>query len=305
MYLNRLLFFIGLSSLAACFPKPMATVYDKAYWGRYYREKVEPGATLVDAGPLFTLELAKGLYHRKTYFFDTKTVIADEYFLDRGLSKLQGTATYFSDLGQKTNVVSYQKGMIQDTLFRYHETTGLLAAKVPYVNGRKQGVEFTYDSDGHLLAQTTYRDDQMDGERLHFHPDGSLKKRELYQAGQCVSEPEEELYQIVQTVPAYPCSPAFQAFDNCGERSLMHYLSTNVRYPTDAREYGIQGRALISFVVDKEGMVTDVTVRRGICTSIQQECLRLMRGMPAWKPGMSGDQPVKVRYELPMNFKLE
>ncbi len=306
LMLTRLLFVaLVLMSLPSCFPKPVTDPYGPAYWATYYQEKLEPGARLLEVGPLYTLESSRGLYHLRTYFFDTKTLISDEYFVDRNLDTRQGTATYYTDLGQKRKVVRYLTGTVQDTVVEFHPANGQISGKIPYVDGKRNGVKSSYDEEGHLIELSTYKNDQLDGEVLRFESDGTLKSREIFKAGEYIPDPERDTVEVIQSLPEYRCSPKFSAFPNCAERTLQSYLASNVRYPSDAFKYGIQGKAVISFVVGKDGQVSDINVERGICASIQRECIRIVKGMEVWKPGMSGDHPVKVRFTLPINFRLE
>lgn len=89
-----------------------------------------------------------------------------------------------------------------------------------------------------------------------------------------------------------------------GEAALFKYVSSHVKYPQAALESGIQGRVFVEFVVGKDGNVGDVRVKRGASTVLDEEAVRVVRSLPAFKPGVLGGQPVKVRYLLPIVFKL-
>ncbi len=89
-----------------------------------------------------------------------------------------------------------------------------------------------------------------------------------------------------------------------GEAELLNYISKNVTYPPAAKEKGIQGRVFVSFVIDETGNVIDVKVLQGEHELLNNEAIRVVSGMPTWKPGESKGKPVKVSYVLPINFKL-
>jgi TonB family protein len=122
--------------------------------------------------------------------------------------------------------------------------------------------------------------------------------------GSLMGTQDYELFDI-QKIPEFPCDPAFASAAHCGQSSLSAYLSKNIRYPADAREFGIQGTAIVTFVVEKDGSITQLKVVRGWCESIRQECIRVVGGMPRWKPGTANDKPVKVKFTLPIRFRLE
>lgn len=103
------------------------------------------------------------------------------------------------------------------------------------------------------------------------------------------------VFTVVESMPEFPG----------GQAALMKYLSSNIRYPQDAREMGIEGKVYLSFVVDKEGYVKNVEIRRGVYTSMDMEAVRVVKAMPRWKPGTQDGKPVNVLFNLPINFKLQ
>ena len=90
-----------------------------------------------------------------------------------------------------------------------------------------------------------------------------------------------------------------------GEQALMSYLVKNIRYPADAMEADIQGRVFVEFIVGEDGNVSDVTLKRGAHSSLDMEAVRVVKTLPAFAPGRMLGKPVKVRYVLPINFKLK
>jgi TonB family protein len=89
-----------------------------------------------------------------------------------------------------------------------------------------------------------------------------------------------------------------------GQEALVAYLVKNIVYPQKAKEKGIQGVVLVSFTVTKTGKVADVKVKRGVDDLLDAEALRVIKGMPDWKPGEKDGQPVDVAMVLPVSFKL-
>ena len=103
------------------------------------------------------------------------------------------------------------------------------------------------------------------------------------------------VYQIVEEMPKFPG----------GEDALMDYVSKNVVYPKEAQEKGISGRVFVGFIVEKDGSVSDVKVLRGIGGGCDEEAVRVISGLPKWKPGKQEGKPVRVSYQMPINFKLQ
>ena len=82
------------------------------------------------------------------------------------------------------------------------------------------------------------------------------------------------------------------------------YLQKNLKYPPMARENNITGRVIMSFVVEKNGKLTDIKVLRGIGGGCDEEATRVLQGAPAWKPGIQNGRPVRVAYTMPIFFQL-
>ncbi len=113
---------------------------------------------------------------------------------------------------------------------------------------------------------------------------------------QVEEEEEEVVFVIVETMPEFPG----------GQQALFKYLSENVKYPAIAQENGIQGRVICQFVVNKDGAIVDVeVVRSGGDPSLDKEALRVIKSMPKWKPGKQRGKAVRVKYTVPVNFRLQ
>jgi TonB family protein len=114
---------------------------------------------------------------------------------------------------------------------------------------------------------------------------------------------------IYGTLPADSVNYVFEKLDQLpefpgGSEGMLHYLAGNVRYPSKARKKNIQGKVVITFVVDKNGSVVAPNVTRSVNKEIDEEAMRVITDMPRWKPGLMNGKPVKVLYHLPITFKL-
>lgn len=105
----------------------------------------------------------------------------------------------------------------------------------------------------------------------------------------------EEVYEVVENMPEFP---------DGGMPGLMKYLSANIRYPEAAHKAGTQGRVTVQFVVGKDGSIGDVKVIRGVDPTLDAEAIRVISGMPKWKPGTQKGEPVNVKYTVPVMFRL-
>lgn len=109
-------------------------------------------------------------------------------------------------------------------------------------------------------------------------------------------EEEEVIFVVVESMPEFPG----------GQQALFKYLSDNVKYPVIAQENGIQGRVICQFVVNRDGSIVDVNVvRSGGDPSLDKEAVRVIKSMPKWKPGKQRGKAVRVKYTVPVNFRLQ
>ncbi|MDD6552208.1 MAG: TonB family protein [Prevotellaceae bacterium] len=115
------------------------------------------------------------------------------------------------------------------------------------------------------------------------------------QAAAAPAAVENKVFDVVEQMPSFPG----------GNGALMSYLSSNVKYPVVAQENGVQGRVVVSFVVEKDGSITDVQVVRSVDPSLDREAARVVRSMPRWNPGKQNGSAVRVKYNVPVSFRLQ
>ncbi len=89
-----------------------------------------------------------------------------------------------------------------------------------------------------------------------------------------------------------------------GEKAMLSFIGNNLKYPNYSKRVGNSGRVFVSFVIDKQGNVTDVDVVKGVDKHIDAEAKRVIKKMPKWKPGKQRNRLVRVRYTIPVNFVL-
>ena len=110
------------------------------------------------------------------------------------------------------------------------------------------------------------------------------------------AEPEpEKVFDMVEQMPAFPG----------GMQELMVYLGKNIKYPTIAQENGTQGRVIIQFVVERDGTISDVRVARGVDPYLDKEAVRVVKSMPKWIPGKQNGKAVRVKFTVPVMFRLQ
>ncbi len=107
--------------------------------------------------------------------------------------------------------------------------------------------------------------------------------------------PADDAFDVVEQMPEYPGGP----------KALMEFLNNNVQYPAEAEKAGIQGRVIATFVVEKDGSISNAKVVKSVDPLLDAEALRVIDAMPNWKPGMQNGKVVRVKYTVPLSFHLD
>ena len=107
-------------------------------------------------------------------------------------------------------------------------------------------------------------------------------------------EDSAKVYDVVEQMPSFPG----------GSSALFEYLANNIIYPADAENNGIQGRVVCTFVVEKDGSITHICVASSVYSSLDKEAIRVITNMPKWIPGRQNGSTVRVKYTVPVTFRL-
>lgn len=100
---------------------------------------------------------------------------------------------------------------------------------------------------------------------------------------------------VVEQMPSFPGGP----------QALLNYLSEHINYPEGYEETCVQGRVVITFVVERDGSLSDITVLKSLEKAFDEEALRAVKSMPNWIPGMQDGEPIRVKYAVPVTFRLK
>jgi len=140
-------------------------------------------------------------------------------------------------------------------------------------------------------------EDDVETEEIEINTEDD-KTEVVIQAPVEIQEEEEEdnvVFVIVENKPEFPG----------GDAALMKYIAESIKYPVIAQENGIQGRVICQFVVNKDGSIVDINVVRSVDPSLDKEAIRVIKSMPKWKPGKQRGKAVRVKFTLPIVFRLQ
>lgn len=106
---------------------------------------------------------------------------------------------------------------------------------------------------------------------------------------------ENTVYEVVEEMPEFPG----------GINKLLQFINDNMKYPTKAQTEGMQGKVIVQFIIDEDGYIIEPNIVRSVESSLDNEALRLIKMLPQWKPGTLKGKAVKVKYTVPVAFKLK
>lgn len=141
-------------------------------------------------------------------------------------------------------------------------------------------------------------EDDVETAEIVINTEDDKDKQVVIQAPVQVKVEEEDtevVFMVVESMPSFPG----------GDAALFKYLSDNIKYPVIAQESGIQGRVICQFVVNRDGSIVDIEVVRSVDRSLDAEAVRVIQSMPKWTPGKQRGKTVRVKYTLPVNFRLQ
>jgi len=143
----------------------------------------------------------------------------------------------------------------------------------------------------------TIVEDNVETEEINITSEETNKDVEIQAPIEIAKEEEEEdvVFVIVEDKPQFPG----------GDQAMMKWLAENIKYPVIAQENGMQGRVICQFVVNKDGSIVDIDVVRSVDPSLDKEAIRVIKSMPKWKPGKQRGKPVRVKFTLPVVFRLQ
>ena len=129
-----------------------------------------------------------------------------------------------------------------------------------------------------------------------------------------VEEVAAPIVEFPDVEPNFPCGTFYKrdtlgniidSYELCGAMAMMRWINGNIKYPQTSIEMNEQGRVFLSFVVEKDGSITNVRVERGVSLDLDSEAKRVVKKMPKWIPGESAGRAVRARCRLPINFQLQ
>lgn len=268
----------------------------------YYNEFMEKGEEkLAVSYHYLKTRSSDGTYKLRIFYPETKQILSEETY-NKYFVILKGPSKTWLENGELSSEGQYQWD--QKTGQWIHYINGKIWKKGNYIRDKETGIWKVYDDKGRLSEERNYGNRLPEASFIKYDTLGNAYEKGIYK-DDVVFQTEvlipkekralkEEAEVIVEEMPEYPG----------GQEKMLEFLYTTVKYPVLPRDFGVQGLCVVSFVVGEDGNIKDIEVRRGLCEPMKQECIRVVKLMPKWKPAYQEGKAVEVRYNLPIRFKL-
>lgn len=237
----------------------------------------------------------KSVYYRIIKKIDSKYVVEDHQIKGALIEKAEYSSIH---------------PYVKDGCCKEYYPNDSLKNKGNYVNNMLQGKFWVYDSDGVLISEETYKDNQLDGLSIYYTDglDTGYVEREYLQ-GVLLGTNEKNVFKKQKKVEKEAPPQVFIPLEVSpeypgGDMARMEFLKKNLHYPIKARAANIEGAVYVAFTIEIDGTVSNPIVKRDIGGGCGDEALRIVKLMPKWRPGMQNSKPVKTKFVMPIKFIL-
>jgi hypothetical protein len=232
--------------------------------------------------------------------------------------------------GKVRSLYYYIKGKLEGQSKDFFKN-GAIEKKGHYMNGKKVGNWQTYYANGKIKEEEMFIDGLSDGENKYYDSTGKLEETWFYVkdklikrvkantikpdtvSGNSSNYIEIEKSEIYTTVDHSPCFIGTSQRkkknslddEDCSKSDMYRFLGENIKYPDLAQKLNVSGKVFTKFVIEKDGSVGEVEILTGLCQSLEEESIRVIKMMPKWKPGYQDGRPVRVYYTMPIAYKLD
>lgn len=167
---------------------------------------------------------------------------------------------------------------------------------VTEINGKYLISDYEVVEDNNQEDEQETKETEMPSEEKESQVKKEIEfKPQVTEEREVTKAEDRNIYDNVDQMPSFPN----------GQRAMMSWVNSNLRYPAVAAENGVQGTVVCSFVVERDGSITNVQVKQGIDPSLNKEAVRVLNQMPRWTPGRNNGSSVRVRCTVPVNFSLQ
>lgn len=215
---------------------------------------------------------------------------------------------YWNETKTADNAIFYRilnkdekdSNVVLEKTFYMTDTLKSIKKYSDYLNGKIDGTSKSFYPTGHLREISNYTNGYLNGGLKTYWDNGQIKREDLYEMGKLVdgktydSTGKQITYFSYEKAPEYPG----------GISELINFLKSNLKYPDKAKVDRVSGKVLVQFMVDEDGTIRNVKIRKSISPELDEEALRVVKAMPNWTSGEIDGTKVHTYFNLPISFKF-
>lgn len=282
-------------------------------YAKKYNSFLNSDAELVFVNYYQSVEKIDSSYILKTYNPDKLVITSLTTYKDFQTTIKHGKYSEWLDDESIWKTGSYQNGK-KHGYWEFYDFDSKTVESGNFNNGLETGVWHVKDSKGRITTQYRCESGNFEGEYIRFDTLGNKFHVKNYVSDKLINEVIIDTVTYLKNdnrVDQMPILKECSSLKNidkkeeCVNTKYLKYIYGNISYPKKAIKYNVEGKAIISFTIDKEGSLENIKVIRGICKEIEEECIRIIKNSPKWSPGAKNGKPIKVNFNQPINFRLE
>lgn len=304
-------FFLSYFLLLASCATALKTEAGNAKSPGRYTAQLDPGEEEIQSAYQYMVSRrTDGTYVMRTFFPETYKMTSLETFSDSSMRQAEGPYRFYSDEGKLRTEGQFVANERTGSWKSYRPETGEMEESGAYVAGKKAGEWTSFDSLGRKEVVASYLAGDL-VQQITYDSTGAIISHFRYADGEIVEVLVGEKPALKQQkLPLFVGCGAYteetyEEVKQCADRKMLEFIYQRVKYPVRAAEYGVEGTGIVRFVIEKDGSVNDIKVVRGLSQDISAEMVRLVRLMPNWIPGTVDGETQRVKFSLPVKFKLK
>ncbi len=299
---------LGLQCLVSCTTTEASLADKKNYTedNKEYRSRYEAtfdeGEKPIRYGYNYIVSTIQGGYKVRVFHPDKKTLIEEKAYSTPALTLLHGFYRSYWDDGSIHEQGTYQFGRKHGLWLEAEPYKGK-SASGEYQNQRKEGLWTQLDSNGMVESVYNWHDGKRHGKFFLYDISGEKINEGLFRNDTLIAELFKQPVIAEPYLKSCETNPLFDLY-TCTENTLNLILANELRYPSEARKNGIEGKAFVQWDVDADGAIKNIRVPSSISTEIEQEIMRVIQKLPPYKSATRNGVPIKYTVSLPINFAV-
>lgn len=237
-------------------------------------------------------------------FYPEKNLLTSMTEFDSKFKIKNGFSQKWNDDGELKTKGNYSGNKKTGKWIRYSDDR--IVSESNYENGRQMGKSTSYHKNGNVSRINNYLNGRYHGKQIEYDSLNLVINEHVYNNGELIETITESEVIIGSKARFASCEEVLELKERtlCSQKLMLQYIYRNLKYPSSAKRYGIEGTSIVKFVVKKDGSISDVNCIQGVSDDIKEASINVIKSMPKWIPAQKDGELVDMLYTIPIKFKL-